>query len=158
MNNYGFSDTTVESELRDSGVYISVTKGTSMRPLLKTNRDIVVLKKVEKEPVKYDVVLYRDAGGKYLLHRIIKVTPDRFIIRGDNTYVRERVSKDRIIAVLTEYKRKGKKHSTRDFGYRFYSRAWNFIYPIRFLLHKARVLLGRIKRALFKKRKNTKKD
>ena len=148
MSNYEFADTAVESELRDSGVYISVTKGTSMRPLFKTNRDVVMLKKLEKEPVKYDVVLYRDAVGKYLLHRIIRITPDSFIIRGDNTFLRERVSKDRIIAVLTEYKRKGKKHSTRDFGYRLYCRAWNFIYPIRFICHKiwclARVLYHKI--------------
>ena len=150
MSNYEFADTAVESELRDSGVYISVTKGTSMRPLFKTNRDVVILKKVEKEPVKYDVVLYRDAAGKYLLHRIIKVTPDSFIIRGDNTFLRERVAKDRIIAVLDEYKRNGKKHSTGDFGYRLYVRVWNFIYPIRFILHKVLCLARTLYRKIFK--------
>ena len=150
MNSYEFADTTVENELRESGVYISVTKGASMRPLLKTNRDIVVLKKIEKEPVKYDVVLYRDSVGKYLLHRIIKVTPDRFIIRGDNTFINERVPKDKIIAVLTEYKRKGKKHSTHDFGYLFYSRIWNFIYPVRFLFHKAIRVARLVYRKVFK--------
>lgn len=140
MSNCEFFDSTVESELRESGVYASVTKGSSMRPLFKTNRDVVILKRSDTEPRKYDVVLYKSGEGKYILHRIVKVLSDEFIIRGDNTYIPERVAKNRILATLTEFNRKGKKHSTEDFGYRLYSRLWNFIYPARFLVFKALTL------------------
>lgn len=152
MNDYGFGDSTVENELNRSGAYASVTKGTSMWPLFKTNRDVVILEKCKTEPKKYDVVLYKTSSGKYLLHRIIKVTPDEFIIRGDNTFVPEHVAKDRILAVLTEYNRKSIRHSVTDTGYRFYSRLWNFIYPIRFVFHKLLGLARKIYRAIFKRK------
>ena len=152
MINGGFSDSTVERELNSSGVYASVTKGTSMHPMLKTNRDVVILKRCDYEPSKYDVVLYKTLSGKYLLHRIVKVTPAEFIIRGDNTFILEHVAKDRILAVLTEYNRKGRKHSVTDLGYRVYSRIWNFIYPIRFIFHKLLGVARKIYHAIFKKK------
>jgi len=153
MNNQVFFDSTVEKELHESGVYISVTKGSSMRPLFKTNRDVVRLEICDNKPGKYDVVLYRNGSGKYLLHRIVRVLPEEYIIRGDNTFVREHVAKDRVIAVLTEYNRKGKKHSTEDFGFRVYSRLWNFIYPVRFIIFKALMLVYKIYTKVFRSNK-----
>ena len=146
-------DSTVDSEIRENGVYASTTKGTSMRPLFRTNRDVVILKKCVTEPKRYDVVLYRDKAGKHLLHRVIRVKDATFIIRGDNTFVRETVAKDRIIAVLTEYNRKGKKHSTGDFSFQLYSRVWCFIYPARFLVHVTLTLARKVYRKLFKRNK-----
>ncbi len=151
MDNYGFFDSAVEAELSCAGVFASVTKGTSMRPLFKTNRDIVILKRADAEPKKYDVVLYKTCTGKYILHRIIKVLPASFVIRGDNTFATEYVEKGRILAVLTEFNRKGRKHSVTDLGYRLYSRIWNFIYPIRFLAHKALSLARAGVRRIFKR-------
>ena len=148
-----FFDSTVESEIRDNGAYASTTRGTSMRPLFKTNRDVVILKSCDTEPKRYDIVLYRDKVGKYLLHRVIRVKNDTLIIRGDNTFVREVVTKDRIIAVLTEYNRKGKKHSTKDLSFRIYSRIWCFIYPVRLVVYKALSLARRVYRKLFKRKK-----
>jgi signal peptidase I len=153
MTDNTFFDRTVESEIRENGVYASTTKGTSMRPLFKTNRDVVILKRCESEPKRYDVVLYKDAAGKYLLHRVIRVKDSFFIIRGDNTYRREVVAKDRIIAVLTDYNRKGKKRSTNDVTFRIYSRFWCLIYPLRLLIHKGLSLARRVYRKLFKRKK-----
>ena len=153
MSNCEFFDSTVESELRESRGYASVTKGSSMRPLFKTNRDVVILKRSDTEPRKYDVVLYKSGEGKYILHRIVKVLSDEFIIRGDNTYIPERVAKDRILATLTEFNRKGKKHKIDEIGYRMYSRFWNFIYPIRFLIFKSFMLAHGVYRKIFKKNK-----
>ena len=111
MDDLQLQGTAVESELKKNGVYASVTSGVSMRPLFKTNRDMVILKRPEAEPRKYDVVLYKVASGRYVLHRIIKVTPDKFIIRGDNTFTLEYVPKDAVLGVLTEFNRKGKRIS-----------------------------------------------
>ena len=153
MSNYELLDSTVENELRDNGAYASVTKGTSMRPLFKTNRDVVYLKRCDTEPKKYDVVLYKSGEGKYVLHRIVRVLPDRFVIRGDNTFIPEYVAKDRILAVMTEYNRGGKRRSTDYRGYRIYSRLWNFIYPVRFVCHKLLSVLRAVYRSIFKRNK-----
>lgn len=156
MSNCGFGNSTVETELRENGVYVSVTRGSSMRPLFKTNRDVVILKKCDTEPKKYDVVLYKDSTGKYILHRIVKVLPDEFIIRGDNTFVPERVAKGGVMAVLTDFNRKRKKQKVSDAGYRLYVRLWNFIYPIRFLFHKAYYLANKMYRGIFHKKRTDK--
>ena len=153
MSDQAFYDSTVEAQLLNDGVYVSTTRGTSMRPLFKTNRDVIILKTPDAEPKMYDVVLYRTKDGKYILHRIIAVKENVFIIRGDNTFVREKVAKDRILAVLTEYNRKGKKHSTSDLSFRIYSRLWHFIYPVRFLVHKALSFARKVYRKLFKRSK-----
>lgn len=142
MDNLEFG-TTVEEELSKNGVYASVTSGISMRPLFKTNRDMVILKRPEAEPSKYDVVLYKNRDFKFVLHRIIGVKDNKFIIRGDNTYSLEYVDKANIIAVLSEFNRKGKRISVSNKGYRLYARVWNFIYPIRFVLVK---LISYVKR------------
>ncbi len=141
----------VEDELEKYGTYASNTNGTSMRPLFKTHRDAVVLKKVDRPLKKYDVVMYTDDASRYILHRIIKVREDVFVIRGDNTFKKEYVKKDRVIAYMVSFNRKGKHHEISDFGYKFYSRFWNFIYPIRSALRKIRTCLGRIKRKIIKK-------
>ena len=140
----------IEDELEKNGILVTNTEGKSMHPLFKPHRDAVVLKRVDREIKKYDVVLYRDFAGRYVLHRVIAERDDVFIIRGDNTFRKEFVSKNDIIAYLVAFNRKGKRHTTEDFGYRFYSRFWNFIYPIRFLMRKFRSLLGKIKRKIFK--------
>ena len=141
----------VERELSEKGSYASVTKGISMQPLFRTQRDMVILTPPNRPLKRYDIVLYRGAGGEYILHRIIKVREDVFIIRGDNTYSREYVPKDRVIALLTAYNRKGKSSSPDSFSFKLYSRVWNYIYPLRYLYVKSRSLAYRAYRKLFKK-------
>ena len=143
----------VETELAERGSYASVTKGTSMRPLFRTNRDMIVVAPLKSPPKKYDIVLYRGMGGEYILHRIIKVREDVYVIRGDNTYFKEYVPKERVFAVLVSYNRKGKSGSPDSFSFKLYSRVWHFLYPLRFLYVKLRSLAHRIYRKLFKRKK-----
>ena len=143
-----YSSGIVESELSRNGSFASVTKGVSMRPLFSTCRDMIVVKPLASPPKKYDVVLYRGAGGEYILHRIIKVRDDLYIIRGDNTYSKEYVPKDAVIGVLTSFNRKGKSGSPASFSFKLYSRLWNFIYPLRYLYVKGISVLRRIYRKI----------
>lgn len=142
----------IEDELSKYGTYATNTVGTSMRPLFKTHRDVAVLKKPDRALKKYDVVLYTGQSHKYILHRIIGVREECFIIRGDNTFVKEYVSRDRVLAYLVSFNRKEKHHSADDFGYKLYSRFWNFIYPIRYFAHLLRRILGKIKRTVLRRR------
>lgn len=142
----------IEEELLKHGTYAANTSGVSMLPLFKTHRDAVVLKSVDRELKKYDVVLYTDGAGRYIFHRIIGIRKDCYVIRGDNTFVKEYVGKDRVLAYLVSFNRKGKHRTAEDFGYRFYSRLWNFIYPLRKVYHKIRSFAIRVKRKIFGKR------
>ncbi len=156
MTGSDFTYTGIEEELSAHGACVVTTKGRSMQPLFKTRRDAVVIKRAEGELKKYDVALYRapERTDAYILHRVIAVRADEYIIRGDNTYKKEHVPKDAVVGVLVSFNRKGKRGSVENFGYKLYSRFWNFIYPIRFLCAKCRALLGKIYRGLFGKRKN----
>lgn len=137
-----------EELLQRDGFLVYKTRGVSMQPLLKQDRDLVTIRPFEGRLKKYDIPLYRRKGGGYLLHRIIKVRPDVYVIRGDNTFRKEFVPDSEIVGVLTDFKRKGKDHSVRETGFRVYSRVWNFIYPLRFVLHMARRAGGGVKRKL----------
>ena len=145
----------IEQVLEKDGVYPSITSGRSMRPLFKTHRDMIVVKRCDERPKKYDVVLYR-VGEKYILHRIIGINEGKklFIIRGDNTYKKEYVPFSKVIARLTSFTRKGKHGSVDDRSYKIYSRIWNYIYPIRYALYFCKRIAARLYRIVFKKTKN----
>ena len=138
----------VEREINGHGSFASVTKGPSMRPLFKTNRDMIVVSKIEAPLKKYDIILYRGGGGEYILHRIIGIRKDCFIVRGDNNYFKEYVPKDAVIGVLSAYNRKGKSGSPNKLSFKLYSRLWRYIYPIRFVFAKTRLCLSRVKRKI----------
>ncbi len=141
--------TTIIDELERDGKTAYTTIGDSMRPLFKTHRDLVVLEKAKGEYKKYDIVLYPSRlEGKYLLHRIVKIKGDMLYIRGDNTYTLETLHKDRVIAKLISYVRKGKQGSLASFSYKFYSRLWTFIYPIRLVVFKTKWFLKAIARKI----------
>jgi signal peptidase I len=144
----------IEHELERHGSYASVTKGYSMAPLFKTHRDVVIIEKPQREIRRLDVVLYRGSNEKeYVLHRVIRVKGDLLIIRGDNNFFKELLTKDKIVGVLTQFNRNGKEATVNDLGYRLYSHLWYAIYPLRYAKH----LFCRIARKIYKvifKRKN----
>ena len=140
----------VEERLKKEGIYISKTRGISMRPLFKTHRDAVMIAPPSRELRKYDIVLYTYGDGRYILHRIVGFKDGLCLIRGDNTYVLECVPKERIIGVAVAFNRNGKRYDMSEISYKMYSRFWNFIYPLRYIAIRTRRLLSRIKHKIFK--------
>ena len=129
--------TTFEEILNRDGVLFYRTRGVSMEPMLRQNRDLVVIRVPEKRLEPLDTALYK-RGADYVLHRVIGVTDDHYLIRGDNTYTIEHVPVDAVIGVLTEFRRKGKTYSVTDKTYRCYAHFWNSIYPVRAFLRRGR--------------------
>ena len=120
-------------------------KGTSMMPLLRQDRDLfTIVKKGPERCSKYDVVLYKDTRGHYILHRVIKVVPDGYIIRGDNTYRNEFRNDAEIIGVMTSLIRDGKEISKEDTGYKLYSFLRNASYPFRYVYIQLRHAAGKL--------------
>lgn len=121
-----------EELLSKDGKLVYKTKGSSMRPMLRENRDLVVIVPPVSRLLKFDVAFYR-RGEQYVLHRVIGSEDGYYRIRGDNTFSAERVPDKDVIGVLTSFRRKGKTHAVTEPGYRFYARFWNAIYPLRAL-------------------------
>lgn len=141
----------VEQALAEDGVCATLTNGGSMWPLFKTHRDIIIVEKITQPLKRYDAVLYK-VEDKFVLHRIIgyKKETDEYIIRGDNTFVKEYVRADSIIAVLAAFRRKSRYKTVSSISYKAYTRLWLLIYPLRYLVHKLISVLSKAKRILFK--------
>lgn len=103
-----YIDGNMEQTLLENGEVMSSTSGLSMYPMLRHRRDMVVVEKVTRPLKKYDVPLYRLSSGKLVLHRILEVRPDVYVIRGDNLMDKEYIRPDQIIGVLKAFYRGGK--------------------------------------------------
>ena len=137
-------------ELLDTKGYIVYTNvGTSMMPLLRQRRDIIEIRKVPGERCKkYDVVLYK-RGDRYILHRVLKVRPDDYVIAGDHNVFLEYGITDRdILGVMTRVIRDGKEIRMTDPIYRLYVHLWCDFYPVRMFLLRCRGKAARIARKL----------
>ncbi len=150
------TNTKIEEVLEEQGFFMCSTVGYSMFPMLRDRRDIVVVEPVEERLKKNDIALYKRGDG-YILHRVIKVLPDEYIIRGDNCYYKEHVTDDMIIGKLTGFYRNPKKtppESDRKpvdmngVGYAVYTRAWRYTYGVRMIFVRFKRLCGRALRKL----------
>lgn len=123
--------TNFEEYLKENGKLTYTFKGVSMNPLLKQGRDLVTLvPKTEKRCKKYDVVLYRRDEKHYVLHRVIEVRGNDYVIQGDNCFAKEYGIRDEdIIGILSYFMRKGKMVKVTDFSYRMYSYIWVAVHP-----------------------------
>ena len=138
---------TLEALLARDGYLVYKTRGVSMEPMLRQKRDLVVIRVPASRLKKYDVALYR-RGDAYVLHRVIAVKDDHYLIRGDNTYALEHVPDAAVIGVLTGFQRKGKPHEATEWGYRCYVRLWQGIYPLRVFCLRSRGMAIRIARGM----------
>lgn len=146
----------IESQLTEQGFYVSTTVGWSMFPMLRNRRDrVIVLPKGDERLKKYDLPLYRRPDGKYILHRIIGVKDGMYIIRGDNTYVKEHVPESWVLGYVSEFYRNGKHHICSARGYRFYAAVWNLIFPFRWCFWMFRRVLSKCRRVLTGGRKKS---
>lgn len=119
----------IEKVLESDGVFVSTTSGVSMYPLLRNRRDTIIVTPTKERLKKYDVALYR-RDENYVLHRVIKVLPDSYIIRGDNCILLEHVKDTEILGKLTGIYRSDKAVRMEGASYKLYSKAIVFFNPI----------------------------
>ena len=93
-----------------------------MLPLLRNHMDTVFLRKPERKLRRGDVLFYRRSNGAFVLHRVIGVRKDGFVLRGDNQTEKEYgIRSEQVLAMLTAVRRKeGKYIRCTDVGYRLY--------------------------------------
>lgn len=145
--------TTYEQELEKNGSLIYTTVGRSMRPFLRSGEDLMVIEARKDGRFRTrDVILYRRDSGKYVLHRIMAVRKDDYVLCGDNCWDLERGIRDnQILGVLTAVIRNGQRVDVKAPSYRAKVFAWWFFYPVRMVVFWLRTQIGvvwkRIKRA-----------
>ena len=124
------------------GTYTGLTMGTSMRPLLHQQKDNIIVVKPKGRLKKYDV-----------MHRVVEVHPDHYIITGDNLLAKEYVTDDMICGKLAGFYKNGKKYVDCENGklYKIYSRVWVALKPLRPISIFAQRGFSFIKRKVFKK-------
>ena len=138
----------IKDFIKENGFFMNTTEGTSMYPMLRSKKDTVLICAYQGRLKKYDVPLYK-VGDEYVLHRIIKVLPDSYVIRGDNRMDKEfGITDEDIAGVLTLFYRGEKKISVDNLIYRLYARLWNCIFPVRLLYKKCRRFASKVKRRL----------
>jgi len=114
--------------------------GHSMAPLFKNRRTSVILK--PKETIRrFDVALF-ESGGRYFLHRVIKIAGDALYTRGDfNTVYDPPIESSDVLGIVTHYGVKRMKSMDRK-AQRAYARLWHMLGPLRTitikLIRKAR--------------------
>ncbi len=137
-----------EEVLELEGKLVAINKGRSMMPLLREGRDLMVIeKKGTQRCKKYDAVLYK-SGERYVLHRIIKVRENDYVIVGDNCRRLEYgITDEDIIGKLTAVVRGGKRELKMNSKLcRFYAHLWCDFFPIRAALILLREMAGKCRR------------
>ena len=126
--------------LAENGFLTYHFKGTSMEPMLKQGRDLfTVVPKGQARCQKYDMVLYRRPPDQYVLHRVVEVRPDSYVILGDNCVAKEYgIREEDILGVMTSFLHKGRQVPVTDWRYRAYCHIWVFLYPVRRFLKQVK--------------------
>ena len=127
----------IEQYLAENGRLIYSNKGTSMLPLLREGRDLMIIDRKSPERCRAgDVVLFR-RGSDYVLHRVVEVRENGYVILGDNCVSCERGVTDRdILGVMTGFVRNGREHSVNEWSYKVYTFLWMRTAALRIFVKK----------------------
>ena len=119
-------------------------KGDSMLPFIHGDKDTLLLAPVEALHTG-DIVLARISEGRYILHRIIKISGGQITLIGDgNLFKTEQCNISDIYGIAVTAIRQGKERSLISFKSILYAKAWHMLLPIRktlnFLKRKLKVI------------------
>ena len=138
-----------EEILERDGRLIYSSVGDSMLPMIRQGRDLLVIEKPKGRLKKYDIPLYKRDNGRYVLHRVLKVRDEDYVICGDNRWHCETGITDRqIIGVLTAVIRKGREIPLSGWRYRLYVFLWCRLFLVRVFILWGSNLIRRIGRKL----------
>ena len=100
-----------KTELEKNGAIAFVPRGNSMWPIIKNHKQsVIVRKKDPDERLKpLDVAFYLRKNGAFVLHRVMSVTDNGYVMCGDSQYILEVVEEEQVFGVLEGFY-KGKKY------------------------------------------------
>lgn len=129
--------------------------GVSMWPMIRNGVDSVLVEPVEGRLQKYDIPLYKDRLGRYVIHRIIEVTDNGYVICGDGLFEKEYdITDANILGVVAGFYRKEKFIPCTSKGYMRYVKFWVGLMfmrkPIIVTVRKCRRLRALVKEYFFR--------
>lgn len=147
---------TYEQVLQEQGYLVYLTSGYSMRPFIRSGEDLVYIRAKGAQRCRVrDVVLYKRDDGTYVLHRIMKVREQDYVMCGDNCWQLEPgIREDQVLGVLTKLIRNGQETDVNAPGYRTLTLLWWALYVPRAAIIFARSRMWR----LWKKWKEQKRE
>ena len=111
----------IRETLEKNGEVPFISAGRSMLPVIRDRKDAVTLVKPKREIKPGDIVFYQRDNGQFILHRVMFVNSDKYVMRGDNQWDNEyNIRRDQIIGVLKCFERNGKIHNVTDRDYLMY--------------------------------------
>ena len=119
-------------------------RGVSMMPMLRQGIDSVEISPLPEKMKKYDLPVYQDPSGKYVMHRVVAVKEDHYICLGDNLMEKEIITPDMMIGVVSAFKRGDKRISVDELSYKMYCRVWCALFPLRKCWRKSKSWLRRL--------------
>ena len=126
----------VRAMLAEGRDVVIPTKGNSMLPFIRGERDSVNLRKLDTLEVG-DIVLAEIREGVYVLHRVFALDGDRVTLMGDGTRTVEHCRREdvagTVMTILKDGVRERDCRSPRALGR---ARAWRRLLPLR------RIILG----------------
>ncbi len=126
------SNASFEEILERDGRLVYTSRGDSMWPLIRSGKDLLIIGRPSGRLKKYDIPLYRRDSGQYVLHRVLAVRPDGYVLCGDNRWSMETGISDRhVVGVLTGIVRDGKELSLTGWRSRLYVFLWCGLFPLR---------------------------
>lgn len=151
IENFYLSDAieVIEEVLHSGGTFRLYPRGVSMLPLIRQEKDSVVLQRREEPPKKNEIAFYRRKNGAFVLHRIMEVEKDgSYTMCGDNQLYLERgIQREAIIAVVSSIYRGEKELRLNTLRYRLYTLVWRWMFLRRVCFFALRVF-----RKIFKKK------
>lgn len=143
--------TLMEEILQGGGEVTFSPAGQSMLPMLRDRQDKIIMIQPPKRLHKYDIPLYRRADGQFVLHRVIAVKGNGYVLCGDHQWQREYgIRHDQVIAVVKAFYRGGKYiDCSVSRAYRLYCVIWTGLFPARYLLYRLQGVAGLARRKLF---------
>ncbi len=142
--------TDIKTLLETEGRFVGTTAGVSMRPMIISGRDVVVIEKKMHRLKPLDVALYMRNNKDYVLHRVLEVTSSGYVIRGDNCYYDEIVKEEDVIGVLTQYFKKEKPVMVEDKKYLRYVKRRLFWYKPRKFFVLIKLKLKKVAKRIIK--------
>lgn len=94
-------DANFHQALNELGVIGFVPKGNSMWPFIINNKHTVIIRKKEQRLKPLDVAFYK-RGDSFVLHRVVRLMPSGYVMRGDSRLEEENVLEEQVIGVMVE--------------------------------------------------------
>ncbi len=118
-------DLTKIEDAIERGNFVIHPHGVSMWPMIRNGIDSVVVNPVNGRLKKYDLPVYLDNHGRYVVHRIIDVTEKGYVICGDGLYqIEYDITDKNILGIVTGFFRKEKYIAVDNKKYLRYVHFW----------------------------------